>query len=264
MNGALCPGFAAADERPEGRQGLCVAAAAGDERLLRVIGSYFLEDKTFARCDGYRRGRTLLDELRRERRFDALLVDEQLLDMDALEFLETLGREKLRRPPVFVMLRRGRPALCERLLAGGVAQCFFKPCSLAGMTRRILLLTEYPAAVRAGCARLCRAWGVQEDAANCAYLADAVLVAAGLDEGFAFGKEVAAAVGELHGVSQSAVESGLRRLIAHMERNSTADYRKFCRAAVPEGEKMTPDRLVRAVKRAVRPDCEKGEALCNA
>lgn len=255
---------AAAVPPPQRRQGLSVAAAAGDERLLRVIGSYFLEEKTFARCDAYRRGQTLLDELYQGRRFDALLLDEQLLDMDALEFLEAFRREKLHRLPVFVMLRRGRPALCEQLLAGGVTQCFFKPCGLAEMARRIRLLAEYPAAIRAECRRLCLAWGVQEDATNCEYLADAVLVAAGLDDDFAFGKEIAASVGELHGVSHSAVESGLRRLIARMEQNSTEAYRKFRRTAVAEGEKMTPDRLVRAVKRAVRQNRREEEVLCNA
>lgn len=264
MNGCGCAADAAAGRPPQKRQGLAVALAAGDEKMLRVIGSYFLESKAFARCDAYRRGRTLLNELCGGRHFDALLLDEQLLDMDALGFLEEYRRmNRQGAAPLFVMIRRSRPALCEQLAAGGVLQFFFKPCGLAEMAQRIQLLAGDAGMLRAYCSRFCREMGIQNDTTNCGYLIDAVLAAACRGDDFAFGKEVAVAVGELHGVSPAAVESGLRRLIARMEKNDTAAYRKFRNSAVTEPEKLTPERLVRAVMQAAQKSRREEATLCN-
>lgn len=241
---------------------LRIAVAAADERLLRVIGNYLLEADSFTQCDAYRRGKILLAQMRAGREFDALILDEQLADMDAVDFMEEYRTQKLQhRPAILVLSCRSHMAICDCLLSCGADYCIMKPYQLSTLARRARTLYRVKQdSLQDYCSRLYESWGVQGEITKCGYLTDAVTIAEQADDKLALRKQIIMTISEMRGVSVDAVDSGLRRLIERMEENNTPAYREFKLHTGLGETRPTVGRLVYAIKWAARQDANgKGE-----
>lgn len=206
------------------RTALCSCSAAA----LLALGNYLAEVPGFGQCVAYRTGAALLRELRGGERFDVLVIDEQLLDMDAVQLLEQLPQEQGGRP--LTILLSSRRYLLRHGQQGSTQAdcCMVKPFQAGPLARRIQsLYNEGSESVHAICEELFCSWGLPRDLPACRYLADAAVIAACADGSLALRKEVLSTVGERYGVSVAAVDSGLRRLIEQLEQTDMPSYRQF-------------------------------------
>lgn len=87
---------------------------------------------------------------------------------------------------------------------------------------------------------------------NSSYLTSAVDVAFGNSQKMAIRKEILQAVGEKYGVSVSAVDSGIRRMLDQLETNQTEAWVSFKEENGFAGEKLTTGKLIYAVKNQLR------------
>jgi len=87
---------------------------------------------------------------------------------------------------------------------------------------------------------------------NCSYLTCAVDVVFGSSQKMAIRKEILQAVGQQFGVSVSAVDSGIRRMIDQLEANPTDAWTAFKEENGSAGEKLTTGKLIYAVKNQLR------------
>jgi len=236
-----------------------------DEAVARVTRRYLQEAGDVICCDVYPRGRTLLLELH-ARQYDCLLLDELLLDMDSLEFMEQLSRRGI--PvglPIIFLLRSSHRAIHEQLLSYGANYCMIKPYDLTTLLHRIRLLCRQSAGrIAAECSRLYQSWQLPGDHPGCGYLTEAVILAELHEERLAIKKELLAEVSGLHvALSANAVECSLRRLVDRLEEDGVSSYLAFKRRAGFDG-RPTVGRLVYAVCGEVhRAVCERGEEKCT-
>ncbi|MCI2046197.1 MAG: response regulator [Faecalibacterium sp.] len=230
---------------------LNTALCSYDLQTLRSLGNFLLEYGGFHECAAYRSGKELLREMQEGRHYDALVLDEQLQDMDALEFLSKLQQIKQNPQPVtVVMAAHAFLKRLDRALPAGVDFCFLKPLQAGALAHRIQnFYNEHSEAVHAYCNQLCKEFGVQDDTANCLYLADAEFLVWQSETKLAIRKEIILPVSEAHGVSQASVDSGLRRLIERMEAANTDAYCRFKQETGLSGERPTIGCLIYAMKR---------------
>lgn len=226
-----------------------VAIAAGDSRLTRVLGNYLVEREVFARCCLYCRGRDLLRELAEGAAFTMLVLDEQLLDMSAEEFLAGMAPLELSaRPAVFVLTRYRYYELCEALRPYGVARYINRLTDPERLVRAICSWrSSCSARVAERCGWFYRRWGVQDHRRDCDYLTDAIQIVLNAGEERPLRKQIFADVGRRHGVSVAAVDSGIQRLVRAMEAADTAEYRSFLQHSELGTARLTPARLVYAL-----------------
>ena len=78
--------------------------ASYDIRELRVHLNYLAQQDGFALCQSYRCGSELLEALEAGRAYDIILLDEQLADMTASDFVVLLNRCRLPCTPLVVLL----------------------------------------------------------------------------------------------------------------------------------------------------------------
>ena len=205
-----------------------VAIAADDMRLLAVLGDYLAEAGGFSPCRAYRRGAALLDDLARGRTAEILLLDEQLQDMDAEQFLQRLRQQKNGAQPS-VILMASHTALPR--LAGAeldTAAMAVKPLQLDLLVQRMRACAGMAGEkARSRCAALARQLGIAEDTVNGGYLCEAMTTVLASSERLALRKKVLRGVSEQHKVSVSAVDSGLRRVLESMEQAPAAGYLLF-------------------------------------
>ncbi len=232
-------------------QALNTALCSYDLQTLRSLGNFLLEYGGFRECAAYRSGRELLREISEGRRYDALILDEQMQDMDALEFLGKLQQIRPNPQPVtVVMSAHAFLKRLDRALPAGVDFCFLKPLQAGVLAHRIQnFYHEHSETVHIYCSQLCKKFGVQDDTANCLYLADAEFLVWQSDTKLAIRKEVILPVSEAHGVSLASVDSGLRRLIERMEAANTDAYCHFKQETGLSGERPTIGCLIYAMKR---------------
>jgi DNA-binding response OmpR family regulator len=230
---------------------LSTALCSYDIQTLQTLGNYLLEYGGFGRCSAYRSGGELLRELEDGQRYDAIVLDEQTEDMDAMELLEKMRKLKLNPQPIIIVLSaRAFLKRLDRSLPQGIDFCFLKPFQAGMLAHRIQnFYNKHSEAVHIYCTRLCEDFGVQSETTNCLYLADAELLAWQSDAKLAIRKEIILPVSEAHGVSVASIDSGLRRLIDHMEANRTEAYCHFKAETGLTEEKPTIGRLIYAIKR---------------
>ena len=66
-----------------------------------------------------------------------MILDEQLADMDAVDFMEEYRTQKLQhRPAILVLSCRSHMAICDCLLSCGADYCIMKPYQLSTLARR--------------------------------------------------------------------------------------------------------------------------------
>ena len=99
------------------------------------------------------------------------------------------------------------------------------------------------------CQQLYHSWGIRIPDINCSYLTSAVGVVYGTSQKLAIRKEILQAVSEQYGVSVSAVDSGIRRMIDQLEAKPAEGWTQFKAESGFEAEKPTTGKLIYAVKR---------------
>lgn len=104
-----------------------------------------------------------------------------------------------------------------------------------------------------GCSRHIR-WftplrGIRIPDINCSYLTSAVGVVYSTSQKLAIRKEILQAVSEQYGVSVSAVDSGIRRMIDQLEAKPAEGWTQFKAESGFEAEKPTTGKLIYAIKR---------------
>lgn len=235
------------------------ALCSYDAGILLAMGNYLTETDGFGRCVAFRSGAALLRELCAGQHFDTLVLDEQLLDMDAVTFLEQLPAvQGAARPLIVLLSTRQFLARYESPIYKQADCCFVKPFQIGLLARRIQsIYNGCSENTRGRCEALCRQWGVQGDAVNCGYLADAAVIAVQAESRLALRKEILMTVAELHGVSVAAVDSGLRRLTERLEQQQTPAYRRFKQQTGLGAGRPTVGRLLSAIQQQI--ECEAGE-----
>lgn len=99
------------------------------------------------------------------------------------------------------------------------------------------------------CQQLYHSWGIRIPDINCSYLTSAVGVVYGTSQKLAIRKEILQAVSEQYGVSVSAVDSGIRRMIDQLEAKPDEGWMQFKAESGFEAEKPTTGKLIYAIKR---------------
>ena len=99
------------------------------------------------------------------------------------------------------------------------------------------------------CQQLYHSWGIRIPDINCSYLTSAVGVVYGTSQKLAIRKEILQAVSEQYGVSVSAVDSGIRRMIDQLEAKPAEGWTQFKAESGFEAEKPTTGKLIYAIKR---------------
>ena len=226
-----------------------VALAADDVRITRVLGGYLLDRKTVARCDVFRRGRDLLRALERGAAYPVLILDEQLFDRTAEEFVRELaGLDLARCPGVFVLARTRYLELSERLRPYEFVRCMGRVSDPAQLCRAVSSWYDSAQAqLAARCEQLYGSWGVQERRRDCAYLTDAVRVVLAAGGAHLLRKQVFAEAGQRRGVGLSAVESGIQRMICVLAAEPAEEYLHFLARHGLHPQRVTPIRLVNAL-----------------
>jgi len=237
------------------------ALCSYDAAALLVLSNYLAEMEGFGQCVAYRSGKSLLRELTAGHAFDVLIVDERLLDMDVLELLEQM--EKIsgeNRPLVVVLSTRQFLMRYEHILLNYTDCCLVKPFQAALLAQRIQkFYNKSDAAAQMCCEALYCSWGIPNEGMNSGYLTDVLTIVVHADEKLALRKEIMSAVGNMHGVSVAAVDSGLRRLIEHAEQVAAPEYRAFKRAAGLGAGKPTISKLLGAMRQYVQAEGERAK-----
>lgn len=234
---------------------MTVAVCSYDMGYLSVLGRYLAACGGIGRCTAYRTGAELLRESAAGTQFDVYILDDRMQDMDVLELLERLPYGNALYPPILVLT--APRAFFENdggLLPRRVHLCLTKPFRVQTLLVRLRSLqAERGSGLRARCEALCRAWGAEE-AVSVAYLAAAVAVMARAGERPAIRKEILAVVGEEYGVSVSAVDSGIRRLIACLGAADVPAYRNFRAAEHLENKNPNVGQMLCALVHVLGPE----------
>ena len=99
------------------------------------------------------------------------------------------------------------------------------------------------------CSQLYAAWGIPQGDVNAGYLSCAVGIACSTSQKLAIRKEILQTVSEQYGVSVSAVDSGIRRMIDQLEAKPAEGWTQFKAESGFEAEKPTTGKLIYAIKR---------------
>lgn len=226
---------------------LQIALASYDPGELRVQKNYLEEQNASLVCTGYRQGAQLLEQLRRGTQYDVIVLCSQLEDMSGGEFVEKL--RVLDNKPLLMLFDEGRRQVDAALSAGADVQCPER------MELKSLLRALYRIPGQQGqhlerqCQQLYRKWGMHLPEINCGYLTSAVNIIYASPDKMAIRKEVLQPVSEQYGVSVSAVDSGIRRLVDQLENRNCAEWNAFKLENGFEREKPTTGKLIYAVKR---------------
>ena len=237
--------------------GTWIAIASYDPRFLRLCQKCL--DKAVFRCTVYQSGEDLLYDLQNGFYYQAILLDNALLDMDTAEFCRRLREPPMLCQPWLVLVpTRNANSLYSLLRAGDTAQLELEMkhastpdlSSLNSMLfdlKSILHAQELQADTDLLTQHLVR-WGVQPGALGCGYLREAVHLALQSESHLAIRKGILLPIGERHNVTVGAVDSGIRRLIDLLNAQNTAAWQDFNRRRNPQGHKLTTRKFIYAVR----------------
>ena len=231
---------------------LKIAIASYDRKELRVQKHYLEEEGPFIGCTCFQSGERLLRELQDENTFDVVILCSEMEDMTGLEFL--MNARKLEHQPILLIFdeahRNNDSALYMETDNGMI--CLGR-ADLKNLLRELYRMPGQQGQKREGqCQELDPSWGLQLPDVNSSYLTSAVDVAFGNSQKMAIRKEILQAVGEKYGVSVSAVDSGIRRMLDQLETNQTEAWVSFKEENGFAGEKLTTGKLIYAVKNQLR------------
>lgn len=214
---------------------LQVALASYDRKELRVQKNYLEEQNPVLACTCFLNGHKLLQELQQGHNFDIVVLCSQMEDMSSIEFMMEL--RKLEHKPLLMLFDEGRRKNSSALRMEDSGSC----CCVERMELKNLLRELYRMPgqqwqrTEQQCQQLYHSWGIRIPDINCSYLTSAVGVVYSTSQKLAIRKEILQAVSEQYGVSVSAVDSGIRRMIDQLERtiNELLSALEFLRAGQP-------------------------------
>lgn len=224
---------------------LNVALANYDPRELRVQKRYLEEQSSYIHCCGYQNGQELLEELRKTRHYDVIVLGSRLEDMDEMEFLVAL-RRITPIPPLLLFHERRDSANTALYLHTNGAMQRSELSSLLGELDRMSgrQLTQ----VEKICQQLYAEWGIDHPDINCGYLTSALRIACGAEQKLALRKELLQQVSEEYHVSVAAVDSGLRRMVNECEAQGSAGWLAFKHANGLDNKKPSIGKLIYAAR----------------
>ena len=228
---------------------LQVALASYDRKELRVQKNYLEEQNPVLACTCFLNGHKLLQELQQGHNFDIVVLCSQMEDMSSIEFMMEL--RKLEHKPLLMLFDEGRRKNSSALRMEDSGSC----CCVERMELKNLLRELYRMPgqqwqrTEQQCQQLYHSWGIRIPDINCSYLTSAVGVVYGTSQKLAIRKEILQAVSEQYGVSVSAVDSGIRRMIDQLEAKPDEGWMQFKAESGFETEKPTTGKLIYAIKR---------------
>ena len=228
---------------------LQVALASYDRKELRVQKNYLEEQNPVLACTCFLNGHKLLQELQQGHNFDIVVLCSQMEDMSSIEFMMEL--RKLEHKPLLMLFDEGRRKNSSALRMEDSGSC----CCVERMELKNLLRELYRMPgqqwqrTEQQCQQLYHSWGIRIPDINCSYLTSAVGVVYGTSQKLAIRKEILQAVSEQYGVSVSAVDSGIRRMIDQLEAKPAEGWTQFKAESGFEAEKPTTGKLIYAIKR---------------
>ena len=230
--------------------GLRVTLASYDLRQLRVWSRYLEEESAGIHCFVYRKGEELLTELHCGEKFDVVVLGGQMEDMDAAAFLGYAGR--LRQKPFFLLLADEPPGQAAASVGEGGVCYLMRQTSLKDLLEK---LSDVPGdlvwQVEQCCREYYERWQIPQPDHNCTYLTQAVCISFSSENKLAIRKEILQQVAEQQGMTIQAVNSGLRRLVDHLEASQPRGWREFKWQHLGD-EKVTTGKLIYALRNAVK------------
>ena len=228
---------------------LKIAIASYDRKELRVQKHYLEEEGPFIGCTCFQSGERLLRELQDENTFDVVILCSEMEDMTGLEFL--MNARKLEHQPILLIFdeahRNNDSALYMETDNGMI--CLGR-ADLKNLLRELYRMPgQQWQRTEQQCQQLYHSWGIRIPDINCSYLTSAVGVVYGTSQKLAIRKEILQAVSEQYGVSVSAVDSGIRRMIDQLEAKPAEGWTQFKAESGFEAEKPTTGKLIYAIKR---------------
>ena len=210
---------------------LQVALASYDRKELRVQKNYLEEQNPVLACTCFLNGHKLLQELQQGHNFDIVVLCSQMEDMSSIEFMMEL--RKLEHKPLLMLFDEGRRKNSSALRMEDSGSC----CCVERMELKNLLRELYRMPgqqwqrTEQQCQQLYHSWGIRTS------------------QKLAIRKEILQAVSEQYGVSVSAVDSGIRRMIDQLEAKPAEGWTQFKAESGFEAEKPTTGKLIYAIKR---------------
>lgn len=202
---------------------LQVALASYDRKELRVQKNYLEEQNPVLACTCFLNGHKLLQELQQGHNFDIVVLCSQMEDMSSIEFMMEL--RKLEHKPLLMLFDEGRRKNSSALRMEDSGSC----CCVERMELKNLLRELYRMPgqqwqrTEQQCQQLYHSWAIR--------------------------KEILQTVSEQYGVSVSAVDSGIRRMIDQLEAKPAEGWTQFKAESGFEAEKPTTGKLIYAIKR---------------
>ena len=223
---------------------LQVALASYDRKELRVQKNYLEEQNPVLACTCFLNGHKLLQELQQGHNFDIVVLCSQMEDMSSIEFMMEL-RKLEHKPPVLLLFNEARrnneSALCMETEEGIFC---VEQADLKSLLRELYRMPgQQWQRTEQQCQQLYHSWGIRIPDINCSYLTSAVGVVYGTSQ------KILQAVSEQYGVSVSAVDSGIRRMIDQLEAKPAEGWTQFKAESGFEAEKPTTGKLIYAIKR---------------
>ncbi len=231
-------------------ENLRIAYASYDENLLKVANKYFSEQPNFSKIKTYSKSKNLINDLKRNIKYDVIVVDEYLQDIDILGFLECYASNLVSKSNLIIITcSQHYISYTNLFLSKGVDYCVVKPVKIKSLIHRIYNL--YQAKYNNDgdiYKKLYKRWNVSSEITNCQYLTQAVMIASSKKEKLAIRKEILMNIATMNNVSVSAVDSSIRRLIKQAECASTPDYIQFKISKGIESTRPKTGQLIYAMK----------------
>lgn len=241
---------------------LRLALASYDASELRVHEKYLLKFGNFEVCQGYQYGEPLLRELRSGGDYDVVLLDDELRDMDALQFMAAFySIDKSRRPMLVLLSNGGRQENSDAVLHPRKNYCIIKPYDLRTLNTELQILCSLQSGnLQVLVQHLYQEWGVKKATAGWEYLTEAVECTLASDRKLLLTKEILLPVAEKAGVDAKAVESGIRRVLEDLNRRMVPAWRSFKEQYSDENGKLTPHDFIYAIRAEVLQSEQEGGA----
>lgn len=227
-----------------------VALASYDVRELRVKENYLTERAACSVCKSFQSGQKLLEELEARDCYDVIVLDDQMEDMTALEFIAAIQRRRLPGKPFLILFNNWSPGESAGLRLHSEGNCYIiRQNSLNAITEQLQFLSQLTDDQLEGlCQRLYAEWGARQPDVSCDYLTSALRIVLSTDHRLAIRKEILQQVGERYNVSISAVDSGIRRMLDGLDEQNLPAWRAFKQESGFETEKLTTGKFIYAVK----------------
>lgn len=206
-----------------------ISLCSADRMLMRAMSNYILECGAADRCAIYQRGENLLRDLETGADYTGLVLDDMMRDMDALELLLQLQKQHLKqRPVIFVLSMPETFCRIQKKVPELVDVFLCKPLNPEILVERLrLFCSDTTEETTSSIHPLLQEWDTPIEQSQMEYFSLSVGLMERTGNAMALRKELLPAVAASCGVSVSAVDSSLRRMIRTLEETGTPEYLRF-------------------------------------